>query len=199
VSRHLLTLALIATLAACASSTPAPVAPAPAEEATAAEPEPPPAPPPSVARTATEDGFAIRIPGAAQVMRNKVTIPAGEVNTAAWTASVDGVIYSISFADYPEKLVRARPASAFLDEARDGLVNQLKGTLVEETAIALADHPGKAFTVTSENGDVKARCYLVGGRLYTLLVLYNPALGAKQLDAFLGSLELTRTVAPLTK
>lgn len=165
-----------------------------------APPEAAPAPPPPPARTETEDGFAIRIPGSPQVARNKVVIPAGDVNTAALTSSLDGNIYSISFADYPEKVVRARPASAFLDEARDGLQNQLKGTLVTETAITLDGHPGKDFTVTSANGDVKARSYLVGVRLYTLLVLFNPTVAPPpHRDAFLGSLELTRTVAPIAK
>ncbi|XXF77365.1 hypothetical protein P2318_30585 [Myxococcaceae bacterium GXIMD 01537] len=140
---------------------------------------------------ATEDGFVVKMPGQPQVQRNKVTIPAGDVTTAAWNTNVNGVIYSISTADYPEKVVAARPAEAFLEEGKSGLVNQLKGTLKSEEAITINGiYPGKAYTVASDAGEVRARNYLVGPRLYTMLVLYNPSIGAPGADEFLGSLEL---------
>jgi hypothetical protein len=139
-----------------------------------------------------EEGFHFRMPGEPQVQRNKVTISAGDVTTAAWTLQSDeGVIYSIATADYPQKLVDARPDTVLLLEGRDGLTNQLKGTVKEERKIDLQGHPGRAFTVASDAGEVRARSYLVGNRLYTLLVLYNPSIGAPHADAFLGSLELT--------
>jgi hypothetical protein len=140
---------------------------------------------------APEDGFTAKMPGAPQVVRNKVTIPAGDITTAAWTVNVEGVIYSLSTADYPAKVVAARPAEAFLNEGRDGLVNQLKGTIKSEENITINDtYPGKAFTISSDNGEVKARNYLVGPRLYTMLALYNPSIGAPAADDFLRSLTL---------
>jgi hypothetical protein len=136
------------------------------------------------------EGFSVMIPGEPQAQRGKVAIPGGEVQTAAWTSSVEGVLFSISTADYPEKVVAANPASAFLNEGKNGLVNQLKGTIKAEEDITLQSYPGKAFTVSSDAGEVKARNFLVGPRLYTLLVLYNPSIGAPQADEFLNSLEL---------
>jgi hypothetical protein len=138
-----------------------------------------------------EDGFTAMMPGTPQVVRNTVTIPAGDVNTAAWTANVDGVIYSVSTADYPEKVVAGRPPEAFLNEGRDGLVNQLKGTVKSEENLTINDtYPGKAFTISSDSGEVRARNYLVGPRLYTMLTLYNPSIGAPAADEFLRSLAL---------
>jgi hypothetical protein len=145
------------------------------------------------------EGFTVSIPGEPQIQRNKVTIPAGEVATAAFTSNVDGVIYSISTADYPEKVVAARPAEAFLNEGRDGLVNQLKGTLKDEQAITIDSYPGKSYTVSSDNGEVKARNFLVGPRLYTLLVLYNPSIGAPAADGFLTSLKLVNPPPPVQR
>lgn len=138
-----------------------------------------------------EEGFTVKMPGQPQPQRQKVTIPAGEVSTAAYSIQTpEGVIYSVSTADYPEKVVAARPAEAFLNEGRDGLTNQLKGTVSNEEALTLDGYPGKSYTVSSPNGEVKARNFLVGPRLYTLLVLYNPSIGAPGADEFLTSLQL---------
>jgi hypothetical protein len=140
----------------------------------------------------TEEGFTAKMPGAPQVTRNKVTIPAGDVNIATWNSSVDGVIYALTTADYPEKIVAGRTAETMLNkEGRDSLVGQLKGTLKSEENITINDkYPGKAFVISSDSGEVKARSYLVGTRLYTMVVLYNPSIGAPAADAFLTSLSL---------
>lgn len=149
---------------------------------------------------APEEGFTAKMPGTPQVVRNKVTIPAGDIITAAWTSNVEGVIYSLSLADYPTKVVAARPPEAFLNEGRDGLVTQLKGTIKSEENITINDmYPGKAFTITSDNGEVKARNYLVGPRLYTMLSLYNPSIGAPAADEFLRSLALINPPPPVER
>jgi hypothetical protein len=148
-----------------------------------------------------EEGFSVKMPGQPQVQRQKVTIPAGEVATAAYSLQTpEGVIFSVSIADYPEKVVAARPAEAFLNEGRDGLTNQLKGTVSNEQELKINDsYPGKSYTVASPNGEVKARNYLVGSRLYTLLVLYNPSIGAPGADEFLGSLVLVNPPPPVQR
>ncbi|MGZ3460231.1 MAG: hypothetical protein ACXU86_17215, partial [Archangium sp.] len=52
--------------------------------------------------------------------------------------------------------------------------------------------------IASDAGEVKARNFLVGPRLYTLLVLYNPSIGAPQADQFLTSLELVNPPPAIT-
>ena len=138
------------------------------------------------------DGFSVMMPGTPQKISNKVEISAGTVATQAWTVNEGGAIYSVSTADYPDAVARARPAAAFLSEARNGLLNQLKGTLSSESAIAIDGNAGLAYIVSSPNGEVKARNLMAGRRLYTLLVLYNPSIGAPQADGFLTSLRLEK-------
>ncbi|AKF83866.1 hypothetical protein SAMN05443572_104419 [Myxococcus fulvus] len=146
---------------------------------------------PQLTEVTAEEGFTVKMPGQPQVQRQKVNIPAGEVSTAAYSLqTAEGVIYSISTADYPEKVVASRPPEAFLNEGRDGLTNQLKGTVSNEQELTLDGYPGKSYTVSSPNGEVRARNYLVGPRLYTMLVLYNPSIGAPGAEDFLGSLGL---------
>jgi hypothetical protein len=156
-------------------------------------------PPTQLQKLSAPEGFNVMFPGDPQPQRGEVAIPGGKVKTAAWTISdPSGVLYSISTADYPEKIVAANPASAFLNEGKNGLVNQLKGTVKAEEEITLQGYAGKAFTVSSDNGEVRARNFLVGPRLYTLLVLYNPSIGAPQADAFLTSLELVNPPPAIT-
>lgn len=148
-----------------------------------------------------EDGFTAKMPGAAQVARNKVTIPSGDVTIATWNSNVDGVIYALTTADYPTKFVAGRSPETMINrEGRDSLIAQLKGTLKSEENITINDtYPGKAFVVSSDAGEVKARAYLVGPRLYTLLVLYNPSIGAPAADEFLQSLTLINPLPPVER
>jgi len=140
------------------------------------------------------DRFTVAMPGSPERMSNSVEIGAGTVATQAYTAMDDGVIYSISTADYPPAVVAKRTIEEFLDEARNGLANQLKGTLKSEVPIRIGSasggQPGREFMIASDNGEVKARAAMVGNRLYTLLVLYNASVGAPNRDAFLMSLKL---------
>lgn len=170
-----------ATLAVLAASVLLGAAPAVAAEALA-----------PVAQTAGH-GFTIRMPGTPQAQFQDVQIPGGTVGTGAWSSMLNsGAIYSVSFADYPEAVAKARPAKEFLDEGEAGLANQLRGTVRSKRDVTLDGNPGREFTVSSDNGEVKARNYMVGRRLYTLLVLYNPAIGAPDADGFLGSLKLVK-------
>ena len=138
------------------------------------------------------DGFTLLMPGTPQKVVDEVRIPGGVVAIQTWTAIDDkGVLYSISASDYPEAVAKARPGSQFVQEAKNGLATQLKGTVTLEKAVQLAGNEGIEFAASSENGDVKARSFMIGRRLYTLLVLYNPSIGAPQAQGFLASLKLT--------
>jgi hypothetical protein len=161
-----------------------------------AAPAPAPVPAASTVQFATvggpDDGFTVKMPGAPQVARNKVTIASGDVNIATWNSNVEGVIYALTATEYPVKFVATRAPETLLNkEGRDVLVGQLKGTLKSEENLTINDtYPGKAFVIASDQGEVKARSYLVGPRLYTMLALYNPSIGAPAADEFLRSLAL---------
>lgn len=160
-----------------------------------------PAAPPLSDVGAPEEGFTAKMPGTPQVARNKVTIPSGDVTISTWNTSIDGVIYALTAADYPTEFVARRSPETMLNkEGRDSLIGQLKGTLKSEEAITINDiYPGKALVISSDNGEVKARNYLVGPRLYTLLVLYNPSIGAPAADEFLKSLTLINPPPPVER
>lgn len=146
------------------------------------------------------DGFSVKLPNIVEPRRDTVAIPTGEVAVASWAATDgSGVLYSVSIADYPEALVAKNRPEAFLNEGRQGVVAQLtNSTLLDEKPVTVQGYPGTAYTVSSDNGEVKARNYLVGNRLYTQLLMYNPAIGAPMGQEFLDSLAFINPPPPLT-
>ncbi|NNB86864.1 hypothetical protein HJC10_28030 [Corallococcus exiguus] len=146
------------------------------------------------------EGFTIGMPMEPQVARRQIPLGANTVNTAAFTVRTeDNTVYSVSTADYPERLVASRPPEALLNEGKDGLVKEVQGTLKEESDITLDGYPGKAYSVSSPvHGEVKARNFLVGPRLYTLLVIYNPNHPNTTAEPFLASLKLVNPPPAIT-
>jgi hypothetical protein len=138
---------------------------------------------------ASADGFTVLFPGQPSAERQTVPTPSGELQTATWAMKIEGVYYSINITDNPEKNIKATSSQKFLEAVRAQLVGQLKGTLDSEEQITLQGFPGRAYTVSSPNGQMKARNYLVGNRLYTLFVI-SPDGYAPGGDRFLGSLQL---------
>lgn len=145
------------------------------------------------------EGFSIGMPAEPQIARKQVPLGSGTVTTAAYSARAMDVLYSVSIADYPEKLVASRPPEALLNEGRDGLAKEVQGTLKDEKDITLeGGYPGKAYTVSSPTvGELRARNILVGARMYTLLVLFNPNAAPPAADAFFDSLKLVNPPPPL--
>lgn len=168
--------------------------PVPGEQGAAA------APAPAFKPYEATEGFTINMPTEPQVERKQVPLGANTVNTAAFSSRTeDGTIYSISTADYPERLVASRPPEALLNEGKDGLVKQVQGTIKEEADVTIDGYPGKSYTVSSPVvGEIKARNFLVGPRLYTLLVIYNPNHPNNTADAFLTSLKLVNPPPAIT-
>ena len=176
---------------ACATTSPSTTGGTSSVEDVANESAPTERPQTPLQKITAPEGFSVLFPGQPEAQRGKVSIPGGEVQTASWAINdPQGVLYSISTLDYPEKVVSAHPAAAFFNEGKTGLVNKLKGTIKSEEDITVQGYPGKSLTIASDSGEVRAQNFLVGPRLYTLLVLYNPSIGAPQADQFFSSLEL---------
>ena len=189
-SRLLAALVTLSLLGAACATTESSSASSTIEELPAEETAPAQPPGTQLQKLAPEEGFTVLFPSQVEPQRNSVDIKGGKVNTASWVTEVEGIRYSVSTTDYPEKVIAAYTPHNFLNEIKNGIVNQIKGTLSSEQELTLQDYPGKAFTVSSTAGEVRSRVYLVGPRLYTLLVVYNPSIGAPKAEEFLGSLAL---------
>ncbi|HEX9422115.1 MAG TPA: hypothetical protein VF899_02660 [Pyrinomonadaceae bacterium] len=85
------------------------------------------------------------------------------------------------------------------DAARDGMVKQINGTLINETALSLGNYPGRGFKVlakapagASAEGEkpaepvdyiVHARFYEVDKRVYVLQVIFPKSLESEAINA----------------
>ncbi|MCI0569741.1 MAG: hypothetical protein L0Y66_03245 [Myxococcaceae bacterium] len=150
---------------------------------------------------ATAQGFALMMPPGAEPRSQTVKIPAGDVQVSSWSATDEsGVNYSVTTADYPPALVSKSSADVFLSEARQSVLQQLPNAkVVSEETVALQGYPGTTYVVQSDRGEVRGRHYLVGNRLYTMLVVYNPAIGAPHAGAFFDSLQFINPPPPIAR
>jgi len=87
------------------------------------------------------------------------------------SASVNTGVLMVGYFDYPSNVVFS------LDEARNGMVKSLQGTLVEEQSISLGGAPGRSLKIAArtETGfDFmdRARFYDVNRRIYVLQCLF---------------------------
>lgn len=166
-------------------SAPAPAAP-PVEEAP---------PEPTFSRISAPEGFSIEFPGSPKDKRGEVATPKGTLKTAAWVSSVEGVLYNVSTVDYPAE--SAKPPEAMLAQGKAGIVNELKAQVLSDEPISLAGVTGRDCLLDSAKGTVKVRLFAAGNRLYTVLAVYSPNLGAPPaMDRFFSSFELTAPPAP---
>jgi hypothetical protein len=122
---------------------------------------------------------------------------AGAELTMFGVESKDGM-YGIGVADLPiPDGETAAQIQDRLDGARDGAVRNINGTLTSSSSITLGKqkYPGREFhaTITKPKvGQVRARVYLVGKRVYQVIVMgTNEYATSKEATAFLDSFRLT--------
>jgi hypothetical protein len=122
---------------------------------------------------------------------------AGGIRLNIYEASGDGNnFYSIIYFDFPAEMAADPGASqSLLAGARDGWLQEIQGTLVEENALSLGEYPGTEGVVEAENNgqpiNIKYRSYLVQNRYYQLAVVI-PIDGtfSEEMEAFLQSFAL---------
>jgi hypothetical protein len=106
--------------------------------------------------------------------------------------------YAVFYFDAPAQWVADPNASqGMLNSIRDGWVNIIKGTLLEERAISLGDYPGGEAIVEATVNDVpvkfKIRYYLVQYRYYQIMVgIPKDRAFPAEMDAFLQSFALLK-------
>ena len=105
-------------------------------------------------------------------------------------------LYAIVYYDDPaEPAVDPDVVQVMLYGHRDGWLAFIKGTLIEERAVFLGNHPGREIIVEAKDNDlpikIKARYYLVQNRFYQVEARI-PKDGAfpAEMEAFLQSFAL---------
>lgn len=137
-----------------------------------------------------EGGFSVSMPGTPTEETNTSSSAAGDIDMHMFSLRSGGNAYLVGYSDYPPDLLEGIEPDDLLDFARDGAVSG--GTLVSEAPITLNGHPGRDLTVeTSEEGmKIYIRMYLVGNRLYQVIVSTRDGDLTEDMSDFLDSFKL---------
>ncbi len=138
--------------------------------------------------SSAEGGFQVEMPTAPELARHTAESAAGPLEFTIYGSQLAGSAYQVAWVDYPPGTV-ADPAEV-LEAARDGAVAQMAARLVRSESIEIEGHPGLEFEFDVEGRLAGfARMFLVGDRLYQLLLAKEPgdlpgSVGARFLESF---------------
>ena len=143
--------------------------------------------------TSSEHKFKARFPG--KPKKEQQTGPFGVAVTMYGVESRDG-LFGIVVSEMPipanetPEMTQNR-----LDGARDGAIRNVGGTQKTSSAITLNNkYPGREFSASitqPKKGQVRARVYLVGPRLYQVMVMGTDSFAtSSKADEFLNSFQV---------
>jgi hypothetical protein len=122
----------------------------------------------------TAGGFRVEMPRYPRSSVQKVSTMMGLIDLHLITVDVGDAGYMVGYSDFPESYVSTGNVDAMLDRARDGAAANVNGRVVKETRMRLGRYPGREFwiegNVEGQTGMGQQRIYLVGNRLYQLVV-----------------------------
>jgi outer membrane lipoprotein-sorting protein len=124
----------------------------------------------------------------------------GQVVHHGFIASGGGIMCVLDYADLPKTATLPGSEKAIFDQARDSLLKEAQVSLASETTIALEGHPGREMSAHLLGSEIKARFYLVNGRLYQLVItqfrlsLDKPV---DSIDKFFGSFKIIAESRPI--
>jgi serine/threonine protein kinase len=142
-------------------------------------------------------GFSVRLPGQPRTVTRKQQTKRGEVEQTEHTLSATPFHYSVTYADFPGKLIQKDEVDEALDMARDGAVKAVEGARLREyKRVELDGHPGRELVIEIKDGEksatIRGRFYLVKQRLYQVLVAGNTAdMKRAEVAYYLDSFRLT--------
>jgi hypothetical protein len=118
---------------------------------------------------------------------------AGDI--ALWQASVitTSKAYFVSYSDMPKSTWNG-DTTKMLEGARDGAASRIKGKVVADRAIKLANkHPGREFKIVVGKMELTQRVYLVKHRLYQVnMGCMNGGCTDDEIQEYLNSFKLTK-------
>jgi hypothetical protein len=168
-------------------------------------PPPPPEPAKPLAAgkafTSPEGRFRVRFPEAPRERTQKVTSLAGPIEVHMFGVDRGDVAYLAFYNDYSVDPAQLDPEGV-LEAVVQGALSTSKARLTAKRDVHLGDYPGREYRAELALPDgraatSKSRIYLVGTRLYQVLVVSAQGKeDAKAIDAFLDSFALVKPPTP---
>ena len=148
-----------------------------------------------IRHVSSEGRYSVLMPAAPTVGTQESTTPEGTKFTQykATLGDASGV-YLVGYFDHV-------PGTTFLlEKARDGMIEAIKGTLLNDSAISLEDSPGRELRIAATADGIefllRAKFYYVGKRVYVLQFIVpkssDNATAAANATRFFDSFQLTK-------
>jgi len=147
--------------------------------------------------------YQVMVVGRTKSSQQKLASPAGELTVFAMESS-DGnkTSRSVTYTDYPAQIIQSRRPEAMLEGLERAMTPGGQWSIESQRSIVLDGHPGREIHFSAsapgnpEKGAGAARIYLVGNRLYQVIIV-GPAskVTAGELGDYVNSFELLRKVA----
>jgi len=137
-----------------------------------------------------DGSFELRMPG-------QPTTVSANLTSADWASPYTEAVvlnpggttgFSIGWIDYKPSALASKSLDTILAHGQATQVARIaNATIVEQSQIQLAGHPGRAWTLKFSGGFAMTRAFIVGVRLYTLQAILadgDEARGTAYLDSF---------------
>lgn len=139
-----------------------------------------------------EGRFAVLLPGKPRRESRQFNDGFGMVTMTMHACSLAQGTMGVSYTDYP---AGATALTLRRDAARDALLRNISGNLLQEEAVGVDGHPGRQIHAEGRRGTdrivLRARFVLVGDRLYQVAYVgVKDSLPAEDIDMFLNSFRL---------
>lgn len=122
--------------------------------------------------------FTAEFPGSPKEQSQAMPTPLGTITAYIVGYESRSAAYMVMYADYPQSHVQSTSADEILDGACDGAASNINGRVISKTPITIGNHPGRELRVSATHEgkqvEVRNRVYLVGNRLYQVLVTSAP-------------------------
>jgi hypothetical protein len=147
----------------------------------------------------SEEGrFTVLMPSKPTEQVMPIQSTSGSLNLHTYVSlGVQGIAYIASYSDMPTAPADQSMIIKVLDDVRNGQLDKAKGKLQSEVTISHDGHPGRELKIETSVGPALVRNYLVGHRLYQLVVVVPEAKAgfldvAKDTAKFLSSFKLVK-------
>ena len=115
-------------------------------------------------------GFAIQLPNIPRETVQEAQTDAGKLVFHSVETEAEDHEYAISVIEYPASLVQEKGSKAILEDASEGGVSSIFGTLLDRKDISIGEYSGINQTVETVDKIFMANVFLIENRLYMIVV-----------------------------
>lgn len=144
--------------------------------------------------SAVEHGFETRFPVAPKKHDLSASTPAGAIPAVMYLAEQGNDAVGVTVLTVPESMLGQFNVDGGLDGARDGMINNVGGTIVSEKHMQFLGHDARAIVAktTAENVTLRleARLFWVSPRAFQLIAVSVEGSASNPADKFFDSFRL---------